>query len=81
MEKSLKTATTSVLIGMTFAWVGFMVATYLTVMLIKNVTYNNISSGGVGSNAMTVATPGTYVYLLALLGQAFFVARAYRLSV
>ena len=80
MEKSLKTATASVLIGMTFAWVGFMVATYLTVTLIKNVTYSNISQGGVGSSAMSVATPSTYVYLFALLGQAFFVARAYRLS-
>jgi len=80
MEKSLKTATASVLIGMTFAWVGFMVATYLTGTLTRDAVYSGISQGGMYSTLSSVFFTSIYTYLVVMLGQAFFVARAYRLA-
>jgi hypothetical protein len=72
MEKSLKKATALVLVGMTTAWVGFMLATYWLVIYTKD-NLQNYSSGG-------VTNPAIYVFLAALLGQAFFVAWAYRIA-
>jgi len=72
MEKSLKKATALVLVGMTTAWVGFMLATYWMVTGIKGLTVN--------PNSQVITTPATYAFLAALLGQAFFVAWAYRIS-
>ena len=72
MEKSLKKATALVLVGMTTAWVGFMLATYWMVVGVKA---NPINPDNVG-----ITNPATYAFLAALLGQAFFVAWAYRIT-
>ncbi len=72
MEKSLKKATALVLVGMTTAWVGFMLATYWIIVGAKDALSD--------PNHIQLTTPATYVFLVALLGQAFFVACAYRIA-
>jgi heme/copper-type cytochrome/quinol oxidase subunit 2 len=72
MEKSLKKATALVLVGMTTAWVGFMLATYWMVMGVK--------ANPINPNSVGITNPATYAFLAALLGQAFFVAWAYRIT-
>lgn len=72
MEKSLKKATALVLVGMTTAWVGFMLSTYWMVISVK--------ANPINPNSVVITNPATYAFLAALLGQAFFVAWAYRIS-
>jgi hypothetical protein len=72
MEKSLKKATALVLVGMTTAWVGFMLATYWMVVGVK--------ANPINPNSVGITNPATYAFLAALLGQAFFVAWAYRIT-
>ena len=72
MEKSLKKATALVLVGMTTAWVGFMLSTYWMVISVK--------ANPANPNSVVITNPATYAFLAALLGQAFFVAWAYRIS-
>ena len=73
MNKTLKSATASVLIGMTTAWVGFLLGTY---WMLNGFKFNLVDSG----EDLYLTQPATYVFLVALLGQAFFVVRAYRIS-
>ena len=72
MEKSLKKATVLVLVGMTTAWVGFMLATYWMVVGVK--------ANPINPNSVGITNPATYAFLAALLGQAFFVGWAYRIT-
>ncbi len=74
MDKSLKSATAYVLIGMTTAWIGFLLATYWMFTDLKRYLGSFSDDGG------SLTRPATYVFLAALLGQAFFVALAYRIS-
>ena len=74
MEKSLRKATALVLVGMTTAWVGFMLATYWMVMGVKA---NPID---LNTESLAITSPATYAFLAALLCQGFFVAWAYRIS-
>lgn len=74
MDKSLKSASVSVLLGVTTAWVGFLLAAYWMIIDLNNYP------GFLFDESRSLTRPATYVFLVALLGQAFFVARAYRIS-
>jgi uncharacterized protein with PQ loop repeat len=74
MNKTLKSATALVLVGLTFMWFGMVIANYIG--LLENPIrdqYGNLTSG-----TDSILKVSTYVFLLSLLGLAFFSAWAYR---
>jgi MFS family permease len=76
MNKTLKTAIAFVLIGLTAAWYGFMVASY--VGLYEAPQYN--SDGYLWFGYEQLTKPSTYIFLVALITLAVFSGLAYRMT-
>lgn len=76
MNKTLKLATAFVLIGLTTAWFGFIVANY--VGLYEAPQYNNEGFLWFGYEQLT--KPSTYIFLVALVLLAGFSGKAYRMA-
>ncbi|NBR25129.1 MAG: hypothetical protein EBU08_15410, partial [Micrococcales bacterium] len=74
MNKSLKVATLFVLLGLTLAWFGFMIANFLGIL--EGPRYIEPNTYEVGSQALTKGS--TYVFLAALVALAGFSGLAYR---
>jgi hypothetical protein len=74
MNKTLKVATAYVLIGLTSAWFGFIIANY--VGLYEAPQYNNEGYMWFGYAQLT--KPSTYIFLTALISLAAFSGSAYR---
>jgi MFS family permease len=74
MNKTLKVATAYVLIGLTSAWFGFIIANY--VGLYEAPQYNNDGYLWFGYEQLT--KPSTYIFLTALISLAAFSGLAYR---
>ncbi len=76
MNKTLKTATAFVLIGLTSAWFGFMTANW--VGLYESPNYSSRGALLYGYDSLT--KPSTYIFLVALACLAVFSGLAYRMS-
>ena len=76
MNKTLKVATAYVLIGLTSAWFGFIIANY--VGLFEAPQYNAEGYMWFGYEQLT--KPSTYIFLLSLLCMALFSGLAYRMT-
>ena len=76
MNKTLKTAIAFVLIGLTAAWFGFIVANY--VGLYEAPQYNSDGYRRFGYEQLT--KPSTYIFLVALITLAVFSGLAYRMT-
>jgi len=76
MNKTLKTATSFVLIGLTSAWFGFMAANW--VGLYESPNYSSRGALLYGYDSLT--RPSTYTFLVALVALAVFSGLAYRLA-
>jgi MFS family permease len=76
MNKTLKLATAFVLIGLTTAWFGFIVANY--VGLYEAPQYN--SDGYLWFGYEQLTKPSTYIFLVALVLLAGFSGKAYRMA-
>jgi hypothetical protein len=74
MNKSLKVSTLFVLLGLTLAWFGFMIANLLGIL--EGPRYIEPNTYEVGSQALTKGS--TYVFLAALVALAGFSGLAYR---
>lgn len=74
MNKTLKLATAYVLIGLTSAWFGFIIANY--VGLFEAPQYNSEGYMWFGYEQLT--KPSTYIFLTALISLAAFSGLAYR---
>jgi len=74
MNKSLKVATLFVLLGLSLAWFGFMIANFLGILEGPRYIEPNTYEGG--SQALTKGS--TYVFLAALVALAGFSGLAYR---
>lgn len=74
MNKSLKVATLFVLLGLTLAWFGFMIANFLGILEGPKYVEPGMYEGG--SQALTKGS--TYVFLAALVALAGFSGLAYR---
>jgi MFS family permease len=76
MNKTLKLATALVLIGLTTAWFGFIVANYVGLYEIPQ--YNKNGYLWFGYEQLT--KPSTYIFLVALVLLAGFSGKAYRMA-
>jgi MFS family permease len=76
MNKTLKLATALVLIGLTTAWFGFIVANY--VGLYEAPQYN--SDGYLWFGYAQLTKPSTYIFLVSLVLLAGFSGKAYRMA-
>jgi MFS family permease len=76
MNKTLKTAIAFVLIGLTSAWFGFIVANYVGLYEAKEYGPN----GGLISGYSGLTQPTTYIFLTALISLAAFSGMAYRMT-